>query len=312
MTAWYYSDAMNRRQGPVDTATLAGLQRQGGVDEATLVWRDGLAEWQPLRTLLSEILATPAFAPDTTATAPDTASQVHDYASAAAIPVSSPASPYTPPASPLAEQDDFQSGGEVVYAGFWKRFAALAIDSFVIGIAYYGMVIAMMIVLGLGAGMMEGSAAAGGMFALVAMVYLIYPLLSVLYYVGFESSSRQATLGKMAVGIKVTDASGRRLSRGQAVGRWFSHLLSYFTLYIGYLMAGFTDRKRGLHDMVAGTLVVDRWAYTASPQQQRRELGAVTIVVMVLALLAILAYAAIVLAIAIPAYHSYVQRAAGV
>ena len=57
-------------------------------------------------------------------------------------------------------------------------------------------------------------------------------------------------------------------------------LLSYLTLYIGFFMAGFTERKRALHDMVASTLVVDKWAYTAHPEWQNRQLGTVTVVIL--------------------------------
>jgi len=73
-----------------------------------------------------------------------------------------------------------------------------------------------------------------------------------------ESSARQATLGKMAVGIVVTDERGARISFGRATGRFFAKFLSMLILYVGYLMAAFTEKKQGLHDVLAGTLVVRR------------------------------------------------------
>ena len=75
-----------------------------------------------------------------------------------------------------------------------------------------------------------------------------------IYEAVMESSSRQATLGKMAMGLKVTDEQGRRISFARATGRYFSKIISSFFL-IGYIMVGFTARKQGLHDMIAGTLV---------------------------------------------------------
>jgi len=78
----------------------------------------------------------------------------------------------------------------------------------------------------------------------------------VAYYVGQESSRKQATLGKRALGIIVTDLHGNRISNGRAVGRYFAKLLSALILLIGYFMAGFTEKKQALHDMIAGTLVV--------------------------------------------------------
>lgn len=218
---------------------------------------------------------------------------------------------YAPPSAIVADVGDgFRSGDEVVYAGFWRRTAAFCIDSVFVTISFYIIFFGGMLLFGRGSlaelGNSEtlGSGALGG---IIVLLYLTYPIISALYFVGMESSGTQATLGKMAVGIKVTDAQGVRLARGQALGRWVSHLLCYVTLYIGYVMAAFTERKRGLHDMVASTLVVDRWAFTNDPGRQQKGLGVVTIIV--LSLIA-LVYVAIILAIALPAYQSYVQRAA--
>lgn len=230
------------------------------------------------------------------------------------LPAEGQGSFYAPPTAAVEDVGDgFRVGGEVVYAGFWRRAAALFIDSTLVGVAYYAVIIAGMLVVGFGRLSAFEGADAPGMGAIggfLAVMYLAYPVISALYYVGMESSGTQATLGKMAVGIKVTDADGRRLGRGRALGRWASHLLCYLTLYIGYIMAGFTERKRGLHDMVASTLVVDRWAFTDDPGRQRKGLGTVAIIVLVLGALLIVAYIGIVLAIALPAYQTYLERAA--
>jgi len=104
----------------------------------------------------------------------------------------------------------------------------------------------------------------------------------------------------MAVGIKVVRGNGERLTKARAFGRYWAMLLSSFTLGIGFLMAAFTERKQGLHDMICDTLVVDRWAYTDQPQLQRRELGTVTIVILVLGGLLMLAgFAAIIFAVGV-------------
>jgi uncharacterized RDD family membrane protein YckC len=71
-----------------------------------------------------------------------------------------------------------------------------------------------------------------------------------------ESSTSQATFGKMACGLAVTDTYGNRISFGRATGRYFAKILSALTLGIGFAMVGWTRQKRGLHDFVAGTLVV--------------------------------------------------------
>jgi uncharacterized RDD family membrane protein YckC len=76
-----------------------------------------------------------------------------------------------------------------------------------------------------------------------------------LYEAAMESSSKQATLGKMVLGMRVTDLQGNRISFARATVRHFSKYISAMIIFIGYIMAGFTDRKQALHDMIAGTLV---------------------------------------------------------
>jgi len=70
------------------------------------------------------------------------------------------------------------------------------------------------------------------------------------------ASEKQATLGKMAMGLIVTDDNNQRLTFGRATGRHFAKYLSGLALGIGFVMAAFTERKQALHDMIAGTLVV--------------------------------------------------------
>ena len=71
-----------------------------------------------------------------------------------------------------------------------------------------------------------------------------------------ESSARGATLGKMAMGLRVVTNDGQRLSFMNATGRYFAKFISAILLLVGFIMIGFTDRKRGLHDMMASTLVI--------------------------------------------------------
>src|SRR5690606_18795019 len=84
---------------------------------------------------------------------------------------------------------------------------------------------------------------------------LIFAAAGIVYFAGMESSSRQATLGKMVVGIKVGNAQGQQLSFGNALGRYFSKIISALVLYIGFMMVGWDKNKQGLHDKIAGTYV---------------------------------------------------------
>lgn len=96
-----------------------------------------------------------------------------------------------------------------------------------------------------------GMALLGGGVTFILMVFGSW-----LYEAFMESSSYQATLGKMIFGMKVTDLDGKRISFERATGRHFAKWLSTMILFIGYIMVGFTERKQGLHDLLAGTLVL--------------------------------------------------------
>ena len=147
------------------------------------------------------------------------------------------------------------------YAGFWRRLGAALVDFLVLA--------ATMTALGaLGlpiyrrreftADLAGGSISASFHVDYNAFGLAVGLLLYWLYFAGLESSHRQGTLGKLALSIKVTDLAGGRIGFGRATGRYFAKYLSAAILLIGFVMAGFTRRKQALHDLIAGTLVVDR------------------------------------------------------
>jgi uncharacterized RDD family membrane protein YckC len=94
-------------------------------------------------------------------------------------------------------------------------------------------------------------------FEIVILYSLIKLTVVFPYFTLLESSRLQATLGKLLCGMKVNDLSGHRISFLRATGRFFGKILSGQILLIGYLMAAFTKRKQSLHDLLAGTVVVD-------------------------------------------------------
>ncbi len=153
----------------------------------------------------------------------------------------------------------------VTYAGFWKRFAAYLIDTVIMGIAAAIIIVPTIIMLGLGVAMTAASeephTIVSSIIGALAAYFFVILLVAVgkwLYYALMESSGQQGTLGKMALGIKVTDLDGKRVSFGRATGRYFARIISSLTLGIGYIIAGFTDRKQALHDMIASCLVVNK------------------------------------------------------
>jgi len=119
------------------------------------------------------------------------------------------------------------------YAGFWLRFVAFIIDFIVTAFAsaIVGLVfrdLGSILTIGIGAG----------------------------YFIYFESSEYQGTLGKIALGLKVTDLKGARITPATAAIRHIGKFVSAIIVGIGFIMIAFTEKKQGLHDILAGTLVV--------------------------------------------------------
>jgi len=151
----------------------------------------------------------------------------------------------------------------VAYAGFWLRFVAIIIDSIAINVAARILLFPLLGVMGLRMAFMRHWPMApmepGAILALIGTLFWLIAILSVvkwLYYALLESSAWQATLGKKALGLMVTDLEGYRISFGRATGRFFAKMISAMILCIGFMMAGFTKKKQALHDMIAGTLVI--------------------------------------------------------
>jgi uncharacterized RDD family membrane protein YckC len=143
----------------------------------------------------------------------------------------------------------YMAPAEVQYGGFWIRFLAAFLDGLIIGIPFslvqYGIEQSLAYA--------EGSVeeAVLGLTFSVASLLIYWP-----YYALMESSSWQATLGKRALGLIVTDTYGDRITFARATGRYFAEILSALTLLIGYIIAAFHPRKQALHDLIAGTLVI--------------------------------------------------------
>jgi uncharacterized RDD family membrane protein YckC len=149
------------------------------------------------------------------------------------------------------------------YAGFWRRFAAYIIDAIVVSVGL-GVVLVVLHLIGVPlfenvqtSTEVEGMSAAAEVTAQPTALAIIIAIVGEwLYFAGLESSARQATVGKMALGIRVTDLDGGRIGFVRATCRLLAKIISALILYIGFIMAGFTARKQALHDMMCGTLVV--------------------------------------------------------
>jgi uncharacterized RDD family membrane protein YckC len=178
---------------------------------------------------------------------------------AAAVPSLSPVDPnqYAPVAP--------ANYGGVAYAGFWLRLVAYIIDGVICGLTFVILLVPLFILTGAGTALSKISSGEdisedvatfvglGFVFGFLGIIFLV----SWLYYALSESSSWQATLGKKMLDLKVTDLSGQPISFGRASGRFFARIISHLIpLGIGYILAGFTEKKQAIHDMIASCLVL--------------------------------------------------------
>ena len=124
-----------------------------------------------------------------------------------------------------------ESQSESVPAGFWIRFVAMLLDGILVGGVSFAL-------------------------AMVGAPSILGLVIGLGYWIYFPSSDMMATPGKSVLGLKITDNDGNQITGGTAAVRYLGYIISAIVLYIGFIMVGFSDKKRGLHDMIAGTLVV--------------------------------------------------------
>lgn len=257
---WYYAEN-NERRGPIAEADFQALAVAGTIKPETLVWREGMDAWQAYSEVASGLAA------------PSRAAAPVAAVGAAAVAVATGARPSGVAGEGLCSQcgrafspDEmityegqsvcaeckplfFQRvkegalvSGQREYAGFWIRFGAKFVDGIINNIL--GQVVGFALVFSLGSNNTTTilSVALG---LLIGLGYQIY------FLVKFG-----ATPGKMACKLEVIRADGSPVTYGVAAGRYFAEIVSAFTLMIGYIMAGFDEEKRALHDRMCGTRVV--------------------------------------------------------
>lgn len=258
---WHYAVG-DEQCGPVTLPELRGMIASNQLMPDDNVWKEGMADWIPIRDV-AELRAVGK----------------SNAAAPGSIPVQSFCYACGSPSDPRAEvcpkcgvRQQHQSGpsatktvigGALIYAGFWKRLAAFMVDTLLLVIAYRllhswlrnivldDIVLGDIAILGF---LVPGSIAMVLPYEIFGSVFFWW-----LYHSLMESSSFQGTLGKLAVAAKVTDLSGQRITFGRASVRYFGKLLSGAILGVGYIMVAFTQNKQGLHDTMAGCLVVSKY-----------------------------------------------------
>lgn len=250
---WFYvSDG--RQQGPVSADILESLAKSGTVSPDTLVWRDGLREWQPY-------------------------SQIFRNSTLTVDPV--PQHFCSQCGRPYSDMDLIHYGDEWIcgsckdvffqrvrqgdlsvakhrFAGFWIRFLAILIDGLILGCI--GIVVNLfwsgsLLAPAVGRRPVTPGFESGRFVEVFALSMFVNLLLGAAYQAYFLST-RGATVGKLALGLRVITANGGPISPGRAIARYLCYHLDNFTLCIGYIIAGFDSEKRALHDHICGTRVI--------------------------------------------------------
>ena len=275
----WYIQHQGKTHGPFTSAKLKELVDTAKVSPATLIRKGESGQWIEAGKIQG--LMQPGATPSAAAAKP--AGAVAKPAGAVAKPAGAPAKPApAKPAAPInpyaiqANPHDEAFWGDLEksqapkmvgaptpaaaaptasgskaptnYAGFWLRGAALLIDGVVLMVlgGSFGFV----------AGFGMGLAGYGDDEKLLQAVgFGLGLIIQWAYYVFMESSNKMATVGKSLLGLIVTDMDGRKIGFGRANGRFFGKYLSAFTFGIGLIMAGFTQKKQTLHDMITSTLV---------------------------------------------------------
>lgn len=289
---YHFTTAKGKTIGPVSRVDLETAIRSPDWNAEALVWRQGWVNWLDWRDAAAQIgIHVPV------TSMPPLSRSVGDASGSGNF--------YSPPAARLHESNRYDLGAdEIVPASFLKRFAAWFIDQIVL----FATAMVIMTIIAVISALVVPEMGTDDSTAMIitGAYYGCSMLLYIAYYVVFDSSVSGATLGKKALGIRVTDLDGQRIGIGRSIARTLSCGLSYITVYIGFLMALMTDRTQALHDLIAKTLVIEK-----DPEAARK--GNSTTVVIVVGVIVAFGFLFVLLpivaAIALPAYQDYSRRA---
>lgn len=227
--------------GPFTREQVAEKLKSGEFSLDDLAFVEGLTAWTPLRDVLAKVDGAPPV-PNSPAVTPST---------------------FAPQAAAYSYAATMQPPSHLVYAGFWLRFVAIMLDGIIVGIPLFMVGVAAGAIYGFTLGQVhsvkfvEENGELNVSFVIMEIGLVLFSILvRWLYFALQESSAAQATIGKRVLGIRVIDMKGGRIGFGRATGRFFGKYISAMTLLIGFIMAGFTERKQALHDMIASTLVI--------------------------------------------------------
>ena len=241
MAKWYYLKS-EERLGPLDQSAFDELARQGTIAPETLVWRDGMADWQPYGQAVQ---------------APSAEQMAGDHVACAQCGgvflkedvISFQGNCVCANCKPTFVAKITQGvayAAELNYAGFWIRFGAKFLDGLIVGIP---MEVLRYSLFGIEA-LLEPETTPG------ELLFDLFNISVAICYTWLLTWKFGGTLGKLAIGLRVVTANGEPIGCGRALGRTFAEILSGITLLIGYIIAAFDSEKRTLHDHICGTRVI--------------------------------------------------------
>ena len=271
---WYYVEE-NEKKGPFEEAGFLDLIETGTISSDTLVWNESMTEWQPYSEIKTDSVE---IAPEKTDVMTSEKSVPKKPAKASSAPRSFCSMcgksflqenliPFEnklicarcKPTFLQQIKENAEVTGKTIlhYAGFWKRALAIILDAIVLYILSLVITIPLSF-LAAPPPSYSSEGVSNSMGGFVGFQILI-TLLSFLIRMAYEvilTYKYEATLGKMALGIKVVRSDGSHITLGQSFGRYFSKIVSAIILYIGFIMAAFSDEKCALHDHMCNTRVI--------------------------------------------------------
>jgi len=254
---WYYADG-GRQVGPVEESALDDLVRAGSVRDDTLVWHEGMANWQPHGTVRGPRPAAPMPAAGAETRFCSECGRPFPAAELVMVGNASVCAMCKP-----TYLQRMREGGQAIgarhYAGFWIRFVARVIDGVLLAVVGWIIRMPLALMIGTSVALPRDPGAALGALPLLLGLGGLMALLQIAIAVAYEAyfvSTRGGTIGKLALGLKIIRADGSPVPVGLAAGRYFAQWISAIILFIGYIMAGFDPEKRALHDRICDTRVI--------------------------------------------------------
>ena len=233
----YYYAVNGQQTGPVTEEQLRGMVTAGSIPADTLIWREGMPQWQPFSTALGD----PAAAGGQVTVECGVCHQTFPIDQTIRYGTVNVCAGCKPKFV-QGLREGAATVGALDLATIGSRFGAKILDNIIMWVVQF----AISFVVG----------AASGNDPTVVMIAGIMNIFVGLGYAIFFLGWRGQTLGKMAVKIKVVNPDGSDISWGKAFGRCFAEILSGCTLSIGYIIAFWDAEKRTLHDRLAGTRVI--------------------------------------------------------